>query len=877
MSRYCAEIDAQPILAAAEKWKQDCLLEGQSIFGTAQLWTVEHNAELEKYFINNLDEGEGDFFSKLEAQLQPALDQTKQLAAEMLWVMLLCPSNIGPEKKRESVAKIWSWSKSTLDTHHPLMADAVLAGIGSSGTSYNTNRWRELVFFIQVLKAFLLLSSAQRATLLTSAEAFAKWIAEVPDAENRQLRHMLLFLLFPDDFERIFGGIDRKAIVKAFLGLSNREVHKLSAYEIDQKLAEIRQKQIDEFVTDELDFYVPPLRNLWKDAPSKSYLFSWNPDKWEWKSFAEDLAKTSGGETVILRWRCANGQVKVGDKAYLFRTGSEPRGIIAAGNVMTEPYQAEHYDAAKAAEGKVATYVDIEFTKIVDPAVDPYLPLTELNKIAMDNQEWNPQSSGIEIKKRSAGALEKRWQQVKIQEKTQKPIKKTDIAKPINLILYGPPGTGKTYTLNTQYLKKYQQPVNTVSAEEWLENQIKDLSWWEVVFVALYELGGETKAKDIVHHPYVLAKAKLLGRKKHIANQVWSSLQTHTRENSATVQYAKRSAPFVFDKSEQGLWSLVDDWREDGSYLIECVDKIKLGAGGHNNDSINRYEFVTFHQAYSYEDFVEGIRPQETEAESGDIIYKVEPGVFRRIADLAKLDPEHRYAIFIDEINRGNIAKILGELITLIEIDKRAVYSKDGTLLSGMELTLPYSRDKFGVPKNLDIIATMNTADRSIALLDTALRRRFTFKELMPTVGLISGAQSDGYIPDGEGGLINLRALLSTLNKRIRFLLHRDQTIGHAYFTSVRDFYALKQVFLNQLIPLLQEYFYEDWHRIQLVFRDVGPNNEKIEPQIICHEEISEVDILGFDHDDYDDSIEYWVVDENEMTPDSIRKIYESD
>ena len=100
-------------------------------------------------------------------------------------------------------------------------------------------------------------------------------------------------------------------------------------------------------------------------------------------------------------------------------------------------------------------------------------------------------------------------------------------------------------------------------------------------------------------------------------------------------------------------------------------------------------------------------------------------------------------------------------------------------------------------------------------------------------------------------------------------------TIGHSYFMNVRNFDELKNVLLNQIIPLLQEYFYEDWHRIQLVFRDVGPNGDKLEPQIICHNILKELDVLGFDHDDYEDVIEYCVAASAEITPESIRKVYE--
>jgi 5-methylcytosine-specific restriction protein B len=872
MSRYCGDNNAKPILEASEIWKERCLLKQLSVFTESPLWTSEHVAELEQYFVNNLDEGEGDFFDKLEAQLHPTSPGAKQLAAEMLWLMLLCPSNIGPERKRFSVERIWSWSGAILPEQSQLLSDAVLDGIGSSGTSFNTNRWRELVFFIQFMKAFLSKSQALKDSLLADANEFSVWMGSIPDAENRQLRHMILFLLFPDSFERIFGGVDRKAIVSAFTGVPMNAVQKLRVHEIDQKLFEIRQQHVAEYGTEELDFYFPPLRELWKETERKNYLFSWHPDKWKWESFASDRLKIHSGESVILSWRCANSEAKVGDRAYLLRTGVEPQGIIAAGNIVKEPYQDLHYEDTKAADGQEVNFVDIEFTKIVDPTLDPFIPLAELNRITVDNQQWNLPSSGIEIKKRAAGMLEKLWQNIQ-PKLTLTPVH--EISRPLNLILYGPPGTGKTYTLNSEYVKKYQQKADAISESEWMETIISELSWWEVVFAALYELKGQAKVKAIAAHPYVTAKARILGRNKYISNQVWASLQTHANESSITVQYAKRTAPFVFDKKEDAHWILVGDWQEDCSDIIQSVEKIKQGAGAADKP-INRYEFVTFHQAFAYEDFVEGIRPQETEQGSGDIIYKVQPGVFRRICELAKKDPEHRYAIFIDEINRGNIAKILGELITLIEVDKRAVYSPDGKLQSGMELTLPYSGDKFGVPKNLDIIATMNTADRSIALLDTALRRRFTFRELMPQSGVISGAQSDGAIPDGQGGSIDLRALLDAMNRRIRFLLHRDQTIGHAYFTSVRDFHSLKQVFLNQIIPLLQEYFYEDWHRIQLVLRDVGPNHQPSESQIIAHKTVNQTEVLGFEHDDYEDSVEYWVVDESELVPDAIRKIYET-
>ncbi|EAL0605233.1 AAA family ATPase [Campylobacter jejuni] len=164
------------------------------------------------------------------------------------------------------------------------------------------------------------------------------------------------------------------------------------------------------------------------------------------------------------------------------------------------------------------------------------------------------------------------------------------------------------------------------------------------------------------------------------------------------------------------------------------------------------------------------------------------------------------YIIIIDEINRGNLSKIFGELITLIEASKRIGEKEE------LKVTLPYSGKEFGVPKNVYIIGTMNTADRSITSLDTALRRRFEFIEMMPDVSKLS--------MDCEG--INLQELLKAINTRIEYLLDREKTIGHAFFVSVENLEDLKKVFQNKIIPLLQEYFYNDYALINEVLNDNG-------------------------------------------------------
>lgn len=164
------------------------------------------------------------------------------------------------------------------------------------------------------------------------------------------------------------------------------------------------------------------------------------------------------------------------------------------------------------------------------------------------------------------------------------------------------------------------------------------------------------------------------------------------------------------------------------------------------------------------------------------------------------------YILIIDEINRGNISKILGELITLLEPSKRKGNDE------ALEVKLPYSQEPFSVPNNLYIIGTMNTADRSIALLDTALRRRFEFIEMLPDSKELS-TNCDG---------INLQKLLEAMNTRIEFLLDRERSIGHAFFIGVTNLNDLQAVFKHKILPLLQEYFYDDYAKINAVLNDNG-------------------------------------------------------
>ena len=401
------------------------------------------------------------------------------------------------------------------------------------------------------------------------------------------------------------------------------------------------------------------------------------------------------------------------------------------------------------------------------------------------------------------------------------------LARTRNIILHGPPGTGKTYVGReaAEALVRAQAESPT-SDEALIADAIDGLTFYDVLALSLYRLGPESShpVSDILDHQLVRARYRASPVQNPRAN-IWGSLQSHVDPESRTVNTARRTAPYLFDKEETGgRWFLTES---GGEYVEEelSAQLARLDGAQRTKPTSKRFvEWSTFHQSFAYEDFVEGLRPVPSEDDPGGVSYLVIPGVFRRICDRAAADPENKYVLVIDEINRGNIAKILGELMTLLEDDKRVGEPNE------LAVTLPYSGHAFSVPGNLYVIGTMNTADRSVALLDVALRRRFAFIEMMPNAELLDDAAVEH-----EGQVLRLGDLLRTLNRRIARTIDRDHQLGHSYLLGVAkadqdDRVAMLEfVWNNQIVPLLGEYFYAQREQLaQLLgpFRDEESNAE---------------------------------------------------
>jgi len=404
----------------------------------------------------------------------------------------------------------------------------------------------------------------------------------------------------------------------------------------------------------------------------------------------------------------------------------------------------------------------------------------------------------------------------------------------LNQILYGPPGTGKTY--NT--INKALEIINDEEVKQLDFNDrkaVKDLfdkklKEGQIMFTTFHQsMSYEDFIEGIkpeIEEDAEGGKTVIYEVKKGIFKQIAEEARKIRYQSEEYVQQ------YTFDDAWNKLIELVKDkiskktLLKIGSWEYGLSSKDSLKYSSVNSPS--QYTFTitkqnildSYHKKIArpsgafQKDMNEIVEFMKTEFQLAD--YVEENEISNKIEQTPK-----PYVLIIDEINRGNVSQIFGELITLIEEDKRLGKNE------ALEVILPYSKEKFGVPSNLHIIGTMNTADRSVEALDTALRRRFSFVEMMPEYEALNKIQFDDF---------HLGELLKTINSRIEALLDRDHTIGHSYFINIKpnDTEALKEAFANKIIPLLQEYFYHDYEKIALILGEgfvecIEPKESKVE------------------------------------------------
>ena len=383
----------------------------------------------------------------------------------------------------------------------------------------------------------------------------------------------------------------------------------------------------------------------------------------------------------------------------------------------------------------------------------------------------------------------------------------SNMANQLNQILFGPPGTGKTF--NTIYKALEIVDNDFFQANKDNRKALKDKfeeykKAGQIEFVTFHQSYGYEEFVEGIKADLDSDEIKYK-LEEGIFKKLSNLAELNYRKSTATIS-TKKDFDTLF--KEQILDKLIDD------------EKLKISTP-------KKHFFITevnektifFEKAEGQTDHSLSIRTLKEMYETGknekikgglSVYYEpilnllLENSLFDKVDE----EPLKNYILIIDEINRGNISKIFGELITLIEPSKRIGADEE------IKVKLPYSNDNFGVPQNLYILGTMNTADRSIALMDTALRRRFEFIEMLPDLEVLKDIKVEE---------IEIYKLLETINKRVEYLYDRDHTIGHAYFMNLKENTTLEElenIFRNKIIPLLQEYFYDDWEKIRLVLAD---------------------------------------------------------
>ena len=620
----------------------------------------------------------------------------------------------------------------------------------------------------------------------------------------------------------------------------------------------------------------------------EALLLSWNPENPDW-NYKEAYLKVKNGEKYETDWRTSrkNG-VEEKTEVFLIKIGDEePKGIIAHGHVTEEPYlEGERY-YVNVEFDKILDYENEKIIKQSDlmnklPEQDWKLRASgiEIDEAILPElrKMWNKLINREENSKTSNGGDEK--------ETMKKEFDK-------NVIFYGPPGTGKTYTTAKRAVEicKTESEKELTDYSEIMEkyNELKKKN--RIEFITFHQSYGYEEfiegIKPIVLNEDDESEDESENNQESKTNIKIENDIKYDIVDGIFKKFCDNARKAIIETDNNNdnndipleaiVWKVTvkDKVKEDCFTNNHVRINFKLGTAGASKfdneikkgdiiittdgsrTKINGIAVVTDDKAYTLNKaqsdtttrnvdwLVKGINEDIYEINDKKILPRktVTKVPNMKVEDIIKLAKEKKsivlskeelskivikenkdpYVFIIDEINRGNISKIFGELITLIEPTKR---SGEKECIS---TKLPYSKEEFTVPDNVYIIGTMNTADRSIALMDTALRRRFKFEEMLPNYDLLE----DIFVED-KGTKVNIGAMLKVINERIEYLYDREHTIGHAVFLEKMendkidiDINKLENIFKKNIIPLLQEYFYEDYEKIRIVLGDNAKDEDE--------------------------------------------------
>lgn len=753
---------ANLVYEAAQRFADAALRHDDSLFTPGYpVWTQATVDDLYERFVQHPDSSDDTFMAKFRRQLAEAPAETVQLAAELLYVHLLIARDIQGKTKREVIDTVLSWSPTRVSIPNDL-AHALDQGIATVGVAFKTGRPFQLWYLIEFLRKWKAMSAEERGKALTDPWVFKDAASQLPNARAQTQQEALLHLVHPDTFEPIVSHNWKSKIAQRFAALVAEPTD-----DIDRQLVQIRARLSERYGSD-FHFWDPELKPLWQTESRQWDAFiHWAERFYLWEDFDSH------------------------ERDYKLRIGDNLRKAREALRNESE-----------------------EWPELLKKAFDPPNNLTpwQLNDRFIKWCKAEP--------KAAEAALRALW------EPSDPPEQRVDaFLAQVTLRLY--PGERlalvsfllmavdpRLYTIYRQNpflagyrLTGYPEPRRDAGTGEWYRHGLRFLD----------QVLSEAASRGLELRDRLDAQGLLwcVTQSDPLPDWPEEDRRAFLRFRGGKIQGENEDDAEPVQEPQNDLQSLADALLLDRSYLARVerllTDKgqaIFFGPPGTGKTYVarqlasyfagtpERVAVVQFHPSYAYEDFVEGYRPQKDE---GQPVFALVEGPLKRIAQAAAEDPDHRYVLLIDEINRGNVAKVFGELYFLLEYRQEAI-------------SLQYSREPFSLPANLWIIGTMNTADRSIALIDAALRRRFYFVPFFPDEPPVRGLLRR-WLTREKPNLVWVADVVDEANRRLG---SRHVAIGPSYFMRKgldEEWVAL--IWEHAILPYLAEQFFSEEERLE--------------------------------------------------------------